>query len=93
MLYEVITEALCDFVHKTLEEELVNELGFLVKYDDAKRAMQAILDMPDRLIDLFIQFCVQNNGRVSAAKRSAYFGALTDTEIAALETAVRNNFV
>ncbi len=85
-------EALCDFVHKTLEEELVNELGFLVKYDDAKRAMQAILDMPDRLIDLFIQFCVQNNGRVSAAKRSAYFGALTDTEIAALETAVNKSF-
>jgi hypothetical protein len=48
--------------------------------------------MPDRLIDLFIQLCLQNNGRLSGRKRSAHFDFLTDEELAAMEQAVKDGY-
>ena len=81
-------EALYEFVTKTIEEELVEELSFLANYDNTKKAIQDIIDMPDRLIDLFIQFYLQNNGILSARKRSAYFDFLTDEELTAMQQAV-----
>ncbi len=85
-------EALYEFVNKTIEEELVEELSFLVNYDNTKNAIQDIIDMPDRLIDLFIQLCLQNNGSLSARKKSAHFDFLTDEELAAMEQAVKNGY-
>ena len=82
-------EALYDFVKITIEHELVEELDFLANYDKTKQAIQGIIDMPDRLIDLFIQLCLQNNGRLSARKRESHFGLLTDRELAKMEDAVR----
>jgi hypothetical protein len=43
-------------------------LAFLANYDATKHAIRNIVDMPDRLIDLFIRFCFQNNGRLPARK-------------------------
>ena len=85
-------ESLSEFVSKTIEEELVEELSFLANYDNTKKAIQDIIDMPDRLIDLFIQFCLQNNGNLSARKRSAYFDFLTDDELSEMETAVKGGY-
>ena len=85
-------EALYDFVTKTIEEELVEELGFLASYDNTKKALQDIIDMPDRLIDLFIQLCLQNNGRLSSRKRSAHFSFLADEELEAMELAVKEGY-
>ena len=85
-------EALFEFITKTIDEELVEELSFLANYDNTRKAIQNIIDMPDRLIDLFIQLCLQNNGNLSARKRSAHFDFLTDKELAAMEQAVRNGF-
>lgn len=86
------SEALYEFVTKTIEEELVEELSFLANYDNTKKAIQDIIDMPDRLIDLFIQLCLQNNGSLSARKRSAHFDFLTDEELSAMEQAVRDGY-
>ncbi len=88
----VQSEALYEFVTKTIEEELVEELSFLVNYDNTKKAIQDIIDMPDRLIDLFIQLCLQNNGSLSAGQRSAHFDFLTDDELTAMQQAVRNGY-
>jgi Fic family protein len=85
-------EALYEFVTKTIEEELVEELSFLANYDNTKKAIQDIIDMPDRLIDLFIQLCLQNNGSLSARKRSTHFDFLTDKELAAMEQAVKDGY-
>ena len=82
-------EALLAFIEKTIETELVEELDFLVNYDRTKTAIQEIVDMPDRQIDLFIRFCVQNHGQLSARKRASHFGALTDDEIASMEQTVQ----
>ena len=59
-------EALFGFIERTIDAELARELAFLAHYDKAKRSIQEIVDMPDRKIDLFIRFCLQNNGRLSA---------------------------
>jgi len=88
----VQAEALYEFVKKTIEEELTEELNFLANYDNTKKAIQDIIDMPDRLIDLFIQLCLQNNGNLSARKRSAHFDFLTDEELEAMEQAVRDGY-
>ncbi|HXK49631.1 MAG TPA: Fic family protein [Clostridiales bacterium] len=84
----VQTEYLYDFVVRTIENELTEELDFLVNYDRAKIALKDIIDMPDRLIDLFIQLCLQNDGSISLNKRKKHFDFLTDDELSAMETAV-----
>ncbi len=85
-------EALYGFVTKTIEEELTEELNFLANYDNTKKAIQDIIDMPDRLIDLFIQLCLRNNGKLSDRKRSTRFDFLTDEELVAMEQAVRDRY-
>jgi len=85
-------EALYDFVTLTIEHELVEQLDFLANYDKTRQAIQEILDMPDRLIDLFIQLCLQHNGRLSARKRNSHFGFLTDDELVDMERAVRDGY-
>jgi len=85
-------ELLSEFITKTIEEELVEELSFLANYDNTRKAIQEIIDMPDRLIDLFIQLCLENNGSLSARKRSTHFGFLIDEELSAMEKAVRDGY-
>ncbi len=83
-------EALFGFIKNTIETELVQELSFLANYDDTKKTIQKIVDMPDRQIDLFIRFCLQNNGRLAAGKRKSYFSILSAEEITEMEKAVRD---
>ncbi|MBU2644666.1 Fic family protein [bacterium] len=85
-------EALFQFITLTIETELVQELQFLVNYVKTKEAMQEIVDLPDRQIDLFIRFCLQNKGRLSARKQASYFANLTDDEIAQLEQAFQSAY-
>ena len=85
-------EALFRFIKQTIETELAGELTFMANYDRTKKAAQQVVDMPDRQIDLFIRFCLQNNGRLSARKRASHFDTLSDEEIVRLEQAVRSNF-
>jgi len=77
---------LYDFVKITIEHELVEELDFLANYDRTRQAVQEIVDMPDRLIDLFFRLCLHNNGRLTANRRESHFGFLTDDEVAGMET-------
>jgi hypothetical protein len=80
-------EYLYGFVIKTIEEELVEELDFLMRYDLLKKKIQEIIDMPDRLIDLFIKLCSHHQGTLSARKRADYFDFLTDQELTEMQTA------
>ena len=82
-------EALFYFIDQTIDMELACELAFLANYDKTKKALQEIVDMPDRQIDLFIRFCLQNNGRLSARKRTNHFDFLSDEEIIRMEQAVQ----
>lgn len=82
------TEALFKFIKQTIDTELVGELTFLANYDRTRKAIQEIVDMPDRQIDLFIRSCLQNNGRLSARKRASHFTFLSDREVERMEEAV-----
>ncbi len=85
------TEALFTFVERVIETDLVQELDFLRDYDKARIALQSIVDMPDRLIDLFIRICAQNKGVLSDAKRKKHFSMLTDDEVAQMQQAIKES--
>ncbi|MFH1934664.1 MAG: Fic family protein [Pseudomonadota bacterium] len=85
-------EALFRFIEQTIDTELTSELAFLANYDKTKKAIQEIADMPDRQIDLFIRFCLQNNGRLSARKRASHFVFLLDEEVDQMEKAVQSAY-
>jgi hypothetical protein len=85
-------ESLFRFIERTIETEFVNELTFLANYDRTKSAIQEIVDMPDRKIDLFIQSCIQNNGSLSARKRRSHFEFLTEQEIADMENVIQSAY-
>jgi hypothetical protein len=85
-------EALFSFIEQTVETELKEELSFLANYDRTKRGMQDVVDLPDRTLDLFIRLCLQNQGKLSKARRELMFGALSDDEIAQLERCVSNGY-
>jgi len=83
-------EALFRFIEQTIDTELAGELAFIANYDKTKKVVQEIVDMPDRQIDLFIRFCLQNNGQLSARKRTSHFDFLSDEEIVRMEQVVQS---
>ncbi len=56
------------------------------------KAIREIVDMPDRKMDLFIQACLQNNGRISARIRASHFEFLSDEEVTRMERAIRSAY-
>ena len=86
-------EYLFDRIERTIRVSLPAELRYLRSFDEAKRSIACLVDLPDRLASLFIQFCVQNAGRLSNAKRVEYFAGLPTELIAELEQAVRRSGV
>jgi hypothetical protein len=79
------TEYLCKVIETAVSHDLPNELNFLQNYDEAKRLMKQRVDMPDKLIDLFIRFTHQNNG-IFPKRRRTTFQMLKDNEIDALQS-------
>ena len=87
-----MTVALHGWLRAAVDEEMARELDFLVRFDRAREAVRSVLDMPDRLIDLFIQACRQNEGHLSRRKRDSHFAMLGDDEVRVLEEAVAEVF-
>lgn len=81
-------EALFRFIDQTIDTELADELTFIANYDKTRKAIQEIVDMPDRQIDRFIRYCLHNKGRLSVRKRSSHFDFLSDGEVSRMEQAV-----
>ncbi len=79
------------FVERVIETDLVQELDLLRDYDKARIALRSIVDMPNRLIDLFIRICAQNKGVLSDAKRKKHFSMLTDDEVAQMQQAIKES--
>lgn len=78
-------------IHATLSEDMVDELLFLQRYDEARIELQNIVDMPDKLLNEMILFLHQNRGVLAKRKRE-HFRDLTDKEIARMETAYKRIF-
>jgi hypothetical protein len=87
----VMAEALYRWVQETVRHEFRGELEFVVRLRETRRAIESIVELPDRLANLFIKLCLQNEGRLSAPKRKAHFAKLTDPEVRAMEKAVKTH--
>jgi hypothetical protein len=85
------TEYLCTVIETAISQDLPNELNFLQNYDEAKELMKQRVDMPDKLIDLFIRFTHQNNGIFPKRRRNT-FQMLKDEEIEALQSIFQDVF-
>ncbi len=88
-----LAEMLFSFVEETIEKELPAEILFLQQYDNARLLMRDVVDLPNRLADLFVRLCLQNTGALSKIKRQLpEFAVLSNQEIAGLEAAVAKAF-
>lgn len=72
-------------VQGTIEEDLPYETEFLRRYDSFRNQIDALVDMPERTIDLLFRFLHQNGGELSKRARGKEFAALTDEEVARIE--------
>ena len=84
----VFAEYLYDRVADTVRGDLEEELGFIAVFDRALDTVREIVDMPDRRASLLVRLCMQNGGRLSAARRGD-FPELDAAEIGLMETAIR----
>jgi hypothetical protein len=80
-------EATFRWLERALEEDLLQQLAFLRRYDDIIRQLRTVVEMPDKKEQLFIRLCLQNNGRLSKNKRGL-FSELSDDIIQRLEAIV-----
>ncbi len=80
---------LLETIHATLEEDMPDELTFLQRYDEAKKELQRIVDMPDRDINMMLVFLHQNKGNFPKRRREQ-FAKLTDDEINLMQNAYKN---
>jgi hypothetical protein len=78
-------------IQATLTEDMPDELIFIQRYDEVKKELQNIVDMPDKLINSMINFLHQNNG-VFPKRRRELFAKLTDEEIMRMQISYRKVF-
>ena len=91
--YTQLSRFLFECIEKTIHTDFKQELDYIANYDRAKKALQEIVDMPDKKIDLLIQCIVQNKGKLSVDKRKSHFYMLTNEECEAIEKAIRTVFL
>jgi hypothetical protein len=84
-----LVEALYGWIERTIETDLRQELDFLVRFRAGRTAAREIVDLPDKDLDLFVVLVLRGEGRLSGTKRKAKFAQLTDAEVEAMETAIR----
>lgn len=79
-------------LERTVEEDLQEEIDFLLGFDRACVALNDLLDWPDHSMELFIRLVHQNGGTLSNTKRKKSFYWLTDEEVEEAEAVVREAF-
>jgi hypothetical protein len=82
---------LANAIKNTVNKDVPEELYFLQCYDDLKKDIQNIVDMPNNKIDLMISLLHQNNGKLASRKRKLY-QELNDDEIEQMEEAYHQIF-
>lgn len=86
-------EFLYECVQRTIEMDLPAEAGFLRRYDVFRRDVEALIDMPERTMDLLFRFLQQNGGRLSQRAREREFAQLSDDEAVRVEAIYRRHFL
>ena len=85
-------EFLYECVRQTIEHDLPYETDFLRRYDEFRRRIEAMIDMPERTIDLLFRFLKQNGGTLSNRAREKEFATLTEAEATQVESVYADVF-
>lgn len=88
-----VVEIFYNFAEETIRTELPAEISYLRGHDSARLAMKEVVDLPERIAELFLTLCRQNNGKLSKNKRKLpEFENLTESELAELEDIYTKSF-
>lgn len=79
-------------LERTVEQDLEEEIAYLLGFDTARTALKDTLDWPAHSLDLFIRLVHQNQGSLSNTKRQSHFNWMTDEEVMRSEAAVMEAF-
>lgn len=85
-------EFLCWVLLQTIEQDLQQEIEYLIGFDAARRELNSLLDWPAHSLDLFIRVVHDNQGNLSKRKRESHFEWMTEQEISAGEAEVQKAF-
>ncbi len=86
------TEFLYRALERTVEEDLQDEINYLLGFYDAYKRLNEELDWPAHSLELFIRIVEQNEGSLSNKKRQSHFDWMRQEEIERAELLVRNAF-
>lgn len=73
-------------VADTIERIIPEEVEYLLRRDELKKALDDTYEMPDKTVDLLIRFLVQGNGKLSERALKKEFDGLTKKEVKDIET-------
>ena len=80
-------------VKRTIEHDLPFETSFLRRYDEFRRKIEGMIDMPEWTIDLLFRFLNQNDGKLSNKAKEREFAALNIDEMAQVEAIYADIFL
>jgi len=78
-------EFLYECVEETIEKIIPKEIKFLEQHDKMLAFINTVATLPDTKVDLLIKFLIQNNGKLSKAKKEKFFDELTEEIITQIE--------
>ena len=87
-----LVDYLYDCINQTIEVGLKKELDLLYKFRHVKQAIDREMDISNTELDRFVNFCQQNNGRLSQRKRIRFFKDYSDTQVARMEEIYQSFF-
>lgn len=85
-------EFLYQSLERTVEQDLQQEIDFLLGFDKARQQLNHLLDWPNHSLELFIRLVHQNSGTLSSNKRNSHFDWMTEQEITDAEAIVQHAF-
>lgn len=85
------SEYLAKTIFSTIQEDLSEELFFLQRYDELKRELQQLIDMPDKRLDNVIVYLHQNKG-IFPNRRKKQFEEINEEEFENIEKIYKEIF-
>lgn len=85
-------EFLYSCVAETVERDLPSEVNYIAAYDRFVKAVESIVDIPTKKLDLLWRFLQQNDGRLSARARAKEFAPFRDDEVKQVEKIFRESW-
>lgn len=85
-------EFLYTALERTVEEDLQQEIDYLLGFDRACQKLNQLLDWPNHSLELFVRVVHQNKDTLSKTKKQSHFSWMTDPEVSEAEANVAQAF-